>query len=61
MPDAQRRVLIAVRLKPAALDRVDERARRAGVKRSEMIRRMLAYAASRMPQTFESEEGNRSE
>lgn len=33
----------------AGIAHIDERAKEAGVNRSEMIRRMLAYAAAKMP------------
>lgn len=44
-----RRPAIAVRLSAAGLAHVDQLAKTSGVTRSEMIRRMLAYAATRMP------------
>jgi predicted transcriptional regulator len=43
------RVAVAVRLSPDGLKKVDELAEREDRTRSEMIRRMLAYAAQNMP------------
>jgi metal-responsive CopG/Arc/MetJ family transcriptional regulator len=42
--------LIALRLSAEDIATVDERARRDAVNRSEMIRRMVAYALGHMPQ-----------
>lgn len=45
-----RRPVIALRLGAEGLALVDERAEREGVNRSEMIRRMVDYAAQHMPE-----------
>lgn len=44
--------MVWLRMPPDAITDVDGRAKAVGVKRSEMIRRMLAYAASAMPQDW---------
>lgn len=44
-----RRPAITFRLSDAGLAAVEARAEAAGVKRSEMLRRMLAYAEAKMP------------
>lgn len=44
-----RRPLVALRLSEQGIARIDQRAAEAGVTRSEMMRRMLAYAAAHMP------------
>lgn len=44
-----RRPITAVRLSTDGLKFIDRRAEQEGVNRSEMIRRMLAYAAQNMP------------
>jgi hypothetical protein len=43
------RVMVGVRLAPGGVARVDQWAELAGCDRSEMIRRMLAYASEHMP------------
>jgi metal-responsive CopG/Arc/MetJ family transcriptional regulator len=45
-----REQFVGVRLTRAGTEHVDQRAEKAGVSRSEMIRRMLAYAAAKMPE-----------
>jgi len=40
---------IAVRVKRTGIDVLNERARVEGVKRSELVRRMLAFASAHMP------------
>lgn len=45
-----REQFVGVRLTQAGTQHIDQRAERAGVGRSEMIRRMLAYAAAKMPE-----------
>ena len=44
-----RRPLVAIRLSKQGIDHIDQRAAEQGVNRSEMIRRMLAYASAKMP------------
>jgi predicted DNA binding CopG/RHH family protein len=44
-----RRPLVAIRLSEQDIAAIDQRATEAGVTRSEMMRRMLAYAAAHMP------------
>lgn len=44
-----RRPLVAVRLSTSGIEYIDKRAAEEGVNRSEMIRRMLAYAGAKMP------------
>ena len=44
-----RRPLVAIRLSEAGRDHIDKRAEEDEVNRSEMIRRMLAYASTHMP------------
>lgn len=44
--------MVWLRLPPAAITDVDKKAKAAGVKRSELLRRMLAYAARTMPQDW---------
>lgn len=44
-----RRPQVAVRLSEAGIARVDERAAKRGVSRSEMLRLMVAYADLHMP------------
>jgi Ribbon-helix-helix protein, copG family len=41
---------VGIRMTRAGTEHIDQRAERAGVTRSEMIRRMLAYAAAKMPE-----------
>jgi hypothetical protein len=41
---------VGVRLTKVGADHIDQRAARAGVGRSEMVRRMLAYASVKMPE-----------
>lgn len=43
------RITVAVRLSPDGLKKIDEMAEREDRTRSEMIRRLLAYAAKHMP------------
>ena len=43
------RVTIAVRISPSGLRAVDQRTEEEDRSRSEMVRRMLAYAAQKMP------------
>lgn len=50
-PKGDRAVTVTVRLTKAGADAIDTRATAAGVKRSEMVRRMLAYAEQHMPRT----------
>lgn len=45
-----REQFVGVRLTTAGTEHIDQRAERAGVGRSEMIRRMLAYASAKMPE-----------
>ena len=47
--DSQRRVAVSFRIARPGLARVDDRAVVEHVERSEMIRRMLAYALRTMP------------
>ncbi len=47
-----KRTLIALRVSPLALENVDMWAETVGVNRSEMLRRMLAYAERTMPQKW---------
>lgn len=49
---ARREKLIALRIGSGGLDRVDQAAKDAGVSRSEMIRRMLAYSMWKMPKDW---------
>ncbi len=44
-----RRPLVAIRLSDEGIAHIDQRAEKQGVNRSEMVRRMLAYAAQHMP------------
>lgn len=44
-----RRPLVALRLSEQGIARIDLRAEKAGVNRSEMIRAMLAYADRHLP------------
>ena len=44
-----RRPLVAIRLSEQGIEHIDERAAEVEVNRSEMIRRMLAYAQRHMP------------
>lgn len=44
-----RRPLIAIRISEEGRAHIDKRAAEEGINRSEMIRRLLAYAASKMP------------
>ena len=44
-----RRPQVAIRLSEAGVEHIDQRAAEQGVNRSEMIRRMLAYASAKMP------------
>lgn len=47
-----RRPLIAIRISDEGREHIDKMAKEAGVNRSEMIRRMLAYAAAKMPKAW---------
>lgn len=50
MPSVPRiRQSVTVKLAKAGVDHIDQLATEAGVDRSEMIRRLLAFAVSRMP------------
>lgn len=44
------RLFVAFRIHQSGSQHIDQRAERAGVGRSEMIRRLLAYAITRMPE-----------
>lgn len=44
-----RRPLLGIRVKAEAIEAIDQYAKEAGVKRSEMVRWMLAYASAHMP------------
>lgn len=44
-----RRPMVSIRLSPDGLAYIDDRAKTETVNRSELIRRMLAYASTRMP------------
>jgi metal-responsive CopG/Arc/MetJ family transcriptional regulator len=46
---ATARQSVTVKLAKTGVDRIDQLAAEASVDRSEMIRRLLAYAAARMP------------
>lgn len=48
-----RRPLVAIRLSEAGIEHIDKRAEEAQVSRSEMIRRMLAYASAYMPESWQ--------
>ena len=48
-PKGDRAVTLAVRLTKVGAKAIDTRAITTGVKRSEMVRRMLAYAEQNMP------------
>ena len=50
-PQGPTRPRVAVRLSAAGIAEIDRRAKVAGVKRSEMVRRMLTYAAQKIPDT----------
>ena len=50
-PQGPVRPQVAVRLSEGGIAEIDRRANLAGVKRSEMVRRMLTYAAQKMPDT----------
>jgi len=52
-PNRPPRVTVAVRLAEDGLKKVDELAEREDRTRSEMIRRMLAYAAQHMPKGWQ--------
>jgi len=43
---------VAVRLSDAGREHIDNRATERGVKRSEMVRIMLAYASANMPEDW---------
>lgn len=47
-----RRPLVALRLAASGLQAIDQCAAEAGVTRSEMMRRMLAYATWKMPKDW---------
>ncbi len=49
-----RRPLVAIKLAQDGIDWIDQRATTEDVNRSEMIRRMLAYAQRNMPKGWKS-------
>jgi hypothetical protein len=49
MADKEARIGVNVRVSPAALARIDERAQKAARTRSDMLRIMLAFAETKMP------------
>jgi hypothetical protein len=50
-----RRPLIAIRISDKGRDFIDQRAKEEGVNRSEMTRRLLAYASKHMPKGWTPE------
>ena len=44
-----RRPLVALRLSEQGIERIDQRAKAAGVSRSEMMRALMAYADRKLP------------
>lgn len=51
-PKGPVRPQVAVRLSEAGREHIDQRAAERGVKRSEMVRIMLAYASAKMPKDW---------
>ena len=51
-PNGPVRPQVAVRLSEAGREHIDHRAAARGVKRSEMVRIMLAYASAKMPKDW---------
>jgi len=51
-PKGDRASRLALRLTDRDAAAIDARATKAGVNRSEMVRRMLAYAAAKMPKAW---------
>ena len=55
------RVAVTVRMSPTGLKAIDEAAAREDRTRSDMIRRMLAYAAVHMPKGWRPKQGRTQE